>query len=505
MKFYLLKKNISLAIAIMIALTGILIGNVFAGTQKLDNPEKKGTPPDIEQSEEDAIDLVFHPQYRLQKFDGFGVQAWDEDIVQVEKLIDVLKLKFLRLPVDHVKNMPIKKGTMEEYEKYFAGFIDEDAEKRSLWKMAAKKDVDVILVAFGVPKIWRDSIENFMPTYHKEFVKMWGAIVAQYEKAGMHPRYVELFNEPNGSWDGLVPPADYNKIVKQVRAELDRRGFNNVGIIGPGRAMIEGPDKRIEALDDEGVASMAAWSVHGWEWDKGINRNNGIHHIGRIWPEFKKSVDEKDPGHRRPLFITEYATFATRFHGKSYPSVKNNYEKSASDTIPWAVRVYANTLHFINGGATAVIYWQASDQWWEEAGWGLFRRRKDGSTPRPVYYALKSLSQNIPAGARVFKVPEDDDLVIGGFLTEEQITLAFANGSSSSVQRKIQISGTKKTENIQGYAFVDGQINKKSLEINPKNQTVKIDLPPNSALTLVCDLSQLKIAASCRQTGKTEH
>jgi hypothetical protein len=328
------------------------------------------------------------------------------------------------------------------------------------------------------------------------FARHWRTVVEELDRRGLRPHYIELMNEPDsdGTWSTAIRPSDYNALVKQTRLELDRAGFEDVGIVGPGVAHLNWLNHNsewIDALDDVAVDELAAWSTHGW--DDGDACHGGAACIERQWPEFAVSADTKDPA--KPKWITEYATRETTFRGVKYPHPDETGGYSAAHSMPYAVRVYENTLALLNAGASAAFYWFAEDR---STSWGYV----DAAGKRkPVFHTLKSLWSAIPVGARVVKPPDQSrcGVYAGAFVHRKKLTIGLANDGDVERETRIRITGTSRLEIVEATACVWDRRGDPATEtpdtcrtiprsINAdRNGVINVALPGYSTLTIECE------------------
>ena len=177
--------------------------------------------------------------------------------------------------------------------------------------------------------------------------------------------------------------------------------------------------------------------------------------------------------------------------------------------MPFAVRVYENSLALINSGANAAFLWQAIDEPTEvynkDKAWGLIDL---DSNPKPVYYALKTLCSEIPVGAHIIQPPTQSatDVYAGAFLHGTRLVIGVANDSTEEKSKTIQLTGIPLgLEIVRAKAFEQiyfgspdtedpdiGQIVNRTLtavQPEPGQYNIDVILPPDSTLTIVCDLT----------------
>ena len=263
-----------------------------------------------------AVDIQFDVNDVSHPFGGFGVQIWPGD-TRVESLITSLNLKYVRMKFGGDWTPPTD-ATQAQMDTYVASQYDGNTSIRATYAILMQYDVAVIGNYFEGPSGWLGTNNVLKSENFDDFVRLWGSIAYYMQNNSMPIRYIEMFNEPEGDWNIRVPGANYNTVIKLMRAELDSRGLTNVGIIGPGLAYLyHGPDW-IDVLDNDGKAALAGWSTHAW--DEGWGHTDALpSFLDQRWQDyFGAAVDDVDPMHNKPIIVTEYATGVRTYNGVTY-------------------------------------------------------------------------------------------------------------------------------------------------------------------------------------------
>ena len=424
-------------------------------------------------------DMVFDINNTLHTFEGFGAQIWVSS-TDNNRVLTELNIKYVRVSsVSAAKN-------------------------------AQSYGAKVVYLIWQAPSKWLDGNNELLTEYVDDYADYRADTIDSAYTAGLLSEYIELGNEPDGRWNTYISPANYNTLVKLVRAELDSHGFTGIGILGPGLSNLNWAGHNstwIGALDSTAVASLAGWSTH--TWDDGPLCSGGGSCIENNWPDFGASADAQNSGLSK--FITEYATKESNYHGVSYRHPDGNKECNAANFMPYAVRVYENTLALLNNGANIPFIWQVTDQAWEKNGWGLIDL---SSTPKPVYYALQTLCPKIPVGSKVLSPPDQasSSIYSGAFIDNGRLIIGLANDSDSEQSTSIQIHGADDLSIIEApaciidhvgdpsavpYDYDTAQVVYRDLVVNLDN-SIDITLPADSTLTIVlCTLSQADIDDDC--------
>ncbi len=415
-------------------------------------------------------DLLIDVRAESHTFLGFGAQIWDfgPDTVRV---CNDLNVRYVRVS------------------------------STSAAVQASAAGLNVLLLRWSAPAEWLDGDNELMTQYVDDYAVLWANTVADLAAGGRAPDYIELSNEPDGDWNTYISPGNYNTLVKLTRAELDARGLFDVGIVGPGLTHLDWNNHNstwIGALDAQAVASLAAWGTH--TWDDGSLCDGGASCIHENWPDFGDSADARDP--TLPKFITEFATKENTFHGVTYPQPDLFRDYSATNSMPYAVRVYENALALLNHGAHVPFIWQATDQDWEQKGWGLIDL---AGNPKPVFYALQTWWPTVPVGASVIDVGDQSASLIyaGAFVKDDRLVIGLANDSAAACGKTLRVTGAASVQIVAAPACLldhqgdpatqdpdTAQVIQQSLTVGPDN-SIDITLPADSTLTLVCDLSFL--------------
>ena len=360
------------------------------------------------------------------------------------------------------------------------------------------------------------------------FASWWVDHVDVLYDHGINVEYIELMNELDsaGAWSTGISPANYNQLVSQIRSGLDAHdgtgGTNDltgVGIVGPGPAYIASNAAYIDVLDSAGIAAHAAWSTHAWGTDSSTSAHVGGPATEAAWPQFGDPADSQDP--LLPKFVTEYATKETSFHGVTYPSGDDYGEwdenlvfpyYTAMNSMPYAVRIYENTLALLNSGANVAFVWQAIDEPTEVCppDFGGTKRKAWGlvdlwGNPKPVYEALKTLYPKIPIGAEVVVASDQSDnyTYAGAYTKGSLVVVGIANGQAIEQTLTVRLVNADPDLRLgEATAFEQiywggpangdpdiGQAVSRELALvpaGPGEYSITATLPADSTLTIIC-------------------
>jgi len=359
-------------------------------------------------------DIVFDLKRLGQRVEGFGIHHWADQWRAAEE--------FENLHITHIR------------------FSKDWSSWKNLKDMRERTDalgIKWLLVKWVPPKEYMGEDKQLadVPGYAAH----WVQTIHEFDQNGCRPHFIDLVNEPD--YFG-IPPAPYNELVKRVRRGLDEAGYRDVQIAGPGLTHVGAGNIRryVTALDDEAVRSLGAWATHGWE-DKWDDWSGSVAITDLRSADYVSQCRARD--REKPIWYTEYATRQTRFHGVPYPHP--DYESDnycASFTMPYAIRVFENTLSLLNHGVNVPFYWCSEDYRGSKKQWGYIGPQGE---KKPIYFALRALYGNIRPGTRVVIPPGDmarRSVYAGAFLNDVDtdapvVIVAMANTSSEKRKAKI--------------------------------------------------------------------
>jgi len=441
-----------------------------------------------------------------QTFLGFGAQIWAYgNNTEFPKLAEYRRQVLDELNIKYVRIMENSPEATWKGVKNTRAMTDEFGIKWVLMVWYGPAEYDT-------PERKLDNVEGF--------ASWWVSILDSYRAHGIEPEYIELMNEPDsgGAWGTGITAEQYNMLVKDLRKKMDDAGYRHVGIVGPGPASLWNTPAYISAMDDEAAVAMAAWSTHAWGTDARGGLRRGGPNTERNFAIFRGPAEDKNPG--IPLFVTEYSSHATTFHGKNYPHGDRYGEWddtkvfpyfSAMNAMGYGTIVYENTLALLNAGAEAPFIWQAIDEPTEtnppgytdpkRKAWGLLDL---WGKPKPVYLTLKTLYPHIPVGSKVIKAPnQDNNAVYAGALTDgTRIVIGVSNTSDEKQTAKISLKNAPEGLSVEKVLAVEqtywgdpdkgepdkAQIVEKDVSMAASGKTeygIEVTLPVDGTLTII--------------------
>ena len=411
-------------------------------------------------------------------FLGFGTQIWAGDL-SVEPVLRDLNVRYVRIGLGHFSGRLEVDGWGDaDHEACFEG--EPWKGHKETWTLLKRYDIQAIYNVFGTPENWligKPRKNTLNPDYYEHYAKRLAAALASMHRNAIRPKGIEIFNEPDGTWNCYVPPEGYKQIVKLLRHELNKRELHQLLIFGPGLAHIDtgNKDPWIEALDQEAADMIGAWSIHGYQWNKTHNQDPAYARDS-YQQGFDRSLLKKDPERRKPVFITEFAPY------KLYEN-----ENDAIELPGFPARAVEDALSFLNCGAGAVLFWEAADMSWSpDRHHGLIRLDK---TPRPVFLAFQTIVEDLPVGARILKAPDlaGGDVYASAFVKGKRVLVALVNNSEAPRTRSIRIAGLHSPITpVRVRVFENKTIEDKTVEMTD-TRTFSIQIPAQGVAAILLE------------------
>ena len=419
-------------------------------------------------------------------FLGFGAQLWPGDSSGLQALT-VLDFQWVRMNFgpnwDSVTPQPPTTADFQQMLSYVTANFNGDFPSRLTESVSAIQEAQaagltVILNQFKIPDSWLTSSDRLRSSNVDEFAYYWAAVLTLLDQNGARPEYVELANEPNGTWNGRLEPSVYNAFVKRARQELDAAGFGNVKIVGPGLSEMRLNDAYFNALDADAIDAIDAWSTHTWDdfanWDA-------------RFAVFEAGVNQADPTGSKPIFVTEYATSIDEFDDVRYDNNETGGSNPASEAPGFAIEVVRNSIRLVNSGVGALVYWEAADQPWNSLTWGL---RDRNGVYRPTVNALFPFVNSTTGMSTLVNSIDDDRIAALASPFENgmaRLVSVEANASNVTSTREIGFEGALIDVILEAWLFSGGTLQPVAsvTEIDAVSGTVRYELPPQSVQTLV--------------------
>lgn len=225
-------------------------------------------------------------------------------------------------------------------------------------------------------------------------------------------KYFVNSNEPN--YTGMQGYSkNYNntfeiwaKGVKNVRAELDKRGFTNIGIIGGDTTGFEGTDEYFTKISqsEEIRNNVGDYGFHVYCPNMIIDTGDLAVRIKSVYDKTKQN--DAELGSKRMPHVWE----AGLFDGKDAETDSNAYIANFS----YGLRMADYTLQCAIAGVSSIVYWDfddgmhfiyKSDGTMTSKGWGMFSSLASDSAAkqkiRPWYHSSTLLTNLMRRGSKI--------------------------------------------------------------------------------------------------------
>ncbi len=287
------------------------------------------------------------------------------------------------------------------------------------------------------------------------FAGWWAEEVDELLYQDVPADYIELLDVPDVlRGDSLALSSDlYNDLIHATRRELDLRNFQNVAIVGPG---LSSPEYRgnMETwymdLDQAGFDILSFWSVQNWE-----NRHESGQ-VGHALNSFFDYLDKIES--RKPLLVSAFATSETKFNEIQYPDPNQydvlgnlntfeTYYYSATFTLPYALRVYSNTLDLLKHKQVIPFLYQLydapSDVKYKKRSWGLLDLN---GGEKPVFLLLSKMMKRIPKNSVIIKnlQASQDGLNALTFANQDEVLVTVLNESLKEKSVQVSLRGGRR-------------------------------------------------------------
>jgi len=284
------------------------------------------------------------------------------------------------------------------------------------------------------------------------FAIWWAEEVDELLYQDVPADYIELLDMPDMlRGDSAAFDSDiFNQLIHATRNELDMRDFQNVSIVGPSLSSA-GFGGKLETwymdLDQAGFDMLPVWSVHL------SNTQQEGENVGVTLQDFVGYLEGIESV--KPLFINAYAPPETNFNGIQYPDPakydvlgnQNTFETyyySATFTLPYALRMYSNTLELLKFKDAIPFLYQIydapADVKYKKQSWGLLDLN---GGEKPVFTLLANLIKEIPKRSTIHSTLEP--LPVGmnalAFVNQDEWVVTAVNEGLKSKAIQVRLKG----------------------------------------------------------------
>ncbi len=338
---------------------------------------------------------------------SLGTQVWPSSLAQdpttVEKLI-ALKPRHLRFSLGpNWRLRPPLRPEMSDAEldaaiaAGFASVAGADRQAAIMRELSARTGAALMLIVWEPPPLpgepdftapkarsWR----VLAPQNVRLAARFHVALLRAVATAGVALADVELANEPDGSWNMRIAPADYLALLRAVREEAARRHVALPRIFGPGasRVVETHPYFRDAAIGTGILDAVDVVSLHGWDDAAGKDRAAELETLLARFAALRRKPE---------IAVTEFGVGQPILTDKSERmDARNRGEDNVAFTPAYAGYSLRDLMRLYGGRAGIVIQWEFQDQAWGKGSLGLLDL-KGGE--KPVYRALRLLAERLDA------------------------------------------------------------------------------------------------------------
>jgi hypothetical protein len=365
-------------------------------------------------------------------FAGLGVEIWpgSDHVAERDALMAALHVRFVRVPL--AWRLPDRDLTGDTSVRALLARIQADGDPRAtaaFRRFGAEMTAQGIAIHgiyWGMPDAWSKRlgtrnghpVQNAEISHLQDYANWIAAQLLAARDVGIRPAAIEITNEPDGTWNDYLFPADYDALLVRVRRTMNENGLQGVAIEGPGTSKVYQAAPYIEALLASGhIRLLGAVSVHDYDTIR-LPEPAGLAGLppallARIAP--------------LPLYVTEFSTIAPRWNRPPYDAGpgRRGGRNAATGSDAFGVAVAAEALRLVSDGASAIFHWQLEDQRWEQASNGLLDLE---GRRRPAAAALIAAFGHLPARAEAIPVRgARPGLGAAAFRSGDRLLLVLAN------------------------------------------------------------------------------
>ena len=415
------------------------IGLFYSTTAGVNAAEKITTPKAMEADPQNTTSKVANPlnlSETLGDYLGYGIGIHASDI-DFPKAFDELKPRFIRMefgPQWDLLEEKIPSGkSVDDYVSYLKRNYDADFPQRLDGARYSNqffrdRNIQTIKVHFKLPAHWcsADESNQFQSEHIEDLARFHTAHLKFLAQNEVQIDYMELCNEPDGSWNGHVLPKDYARLLKRCDILFEENGFGKVKILGPGLTYLNLYDSQepyFDALKRVAPEHLYGWSTH--IWDEVEATHSRPEYTYEIWKPFLARIREIDAEKKKPIFVTEYSSDVVKYGNREWVSPRDQKTDTVLDQWPHAVRVIANSITNFNRGANGLVVYRLSDTRWHETGWGIITPKTvPDFQPKPVYHALVEILAPLPLDSKI--------LAPSWYVHDDPITLSILHQSDEN-------------------------------------------------------------------------
>lgn len=310
------------------------------------------------------------------------------------------------------------------------------ASLRDLGEECRRLDLEVHAVFYSTPPRWRlertgrTRVERSADPRHIADEANWVvAVLLAARELGIETRYVEIANEPDGTWNTRYTPVQYVELVRSVKSELVRNNLLTTEIEGPGTSVLSAAAPYLLELErSRASGEIGAISAHDWDTASNPAPFGAAALVG--------AIDSALAG--LPVHITEYNEISSKWSSPPFSTgPKQRGGRNGGDTTEFGIAAAAEGLKLLGDGANEIILWEAEDISWENQSFGLLDM--DGKR-RPSAEAVLATFAHLPHNVPVTGSVVDGTVVVVGKLPLGLMVMV-ANPNDRAVRIAVAVRG----------------------------------------------------------------
>jgi hypothetical protein len=310
------------------------------------------------------------------------------------------------------------------------------ASLRDLGEECHRLNLEVHAVFYSTPSPWRlehtgrTRVERTADPRHIADEANWVvAVLLMARELGIETRYVEIANEPDGTWNTQYTPEQYAELVRSVKSELVRNSLLTTEIEGPGTSVLfKAAPYLLELERSRASSEIGAISAHDWDTASNPAPFGAATLVG--------AIDGALAG--LPVHITEYNEVSAKWSSPPFSTgPKHRGGPNGGDTTEYGIAAAAEGLKLLGDGANEIILWEAEDMSWEHQSFGLLDM---AGKRRPSAEAVLATLANLPRNIPVTGSAADGTVVVAGKLPVGLMIMA-ANPGDRAMRIVIAVRG----------------------------------------------------------------
>ena len=353
--------------------------------------------------------------------------------------------------------------------------------------------VSVVKTMYGAPQAYYETrpinqgtdTGNFiLDARVGDFSAFYVAYLDAIKGYGMNPDYVELQNEPNGSWDVKFTPTQYASFVSGIFQTGDKHGIapGNLTAAGTSTQVSNAVDYLTPLSSSGTLARMKGLALHTYYVTSnaaGDGKNNVPPADDVNFP----TVSNLAKANNLPLMSTEFGG----------TDAKDKVIDPQAYSVNQAEE-YKAALDLVRNGESMALVWNLYPNVKAGSGpiknWGLIDNTVTPRVKTNAYYIFKTLANGLKSNSDVLSVastdwvPDMTTLGHAGFRNGNSYTVGLSNPSATTATVQIDLSDSAPLSVNHIYSFTANQLLDRETAIARGNCGYTVTLPPNTGMLI---------------------